>query len=722
MEISQIKKQLTITTLLEHYNIPIKNKHCHCPFHNDKVPSMQVYPKTNTVYCFSGNCAKSGTSIDVIDFIMHKEQLTKYEAIVRAKNMLGYSQTIAQVYQELKELGLRSGKVHAYLQQRGLIGLEDMASNYRSSSYYKYTQLRNCIIFPLKNKQGTVVSLYGRSFTNTLRNCHFYLKNRKGLYPNYPNAQTKQLILTESIIDAATLLLHANLPKNSAVLACYGTNGFTTEHAEAASQLKELATISIWFDGDGAGRAAAIKLQTQLQQQHPNTIIVVIATPKEEDINSLWTNNEDATIFTSLLQEATVTKTIQAPKQKIAPILQPKAPKKGLPKNLLKYLNTLIAQSGIVGENTSRLLLFIIASSYKTQKPLHAIVQGSSGSGKTHLIGKIADMIPVEDVLRFTRITESALYNFSEDMLVGKLLVIEDLDGLKEEALLAFRELVSNHQVSSGVSIKDKKGTIKSTTKIVRGVFSSMSATTKGSIYEDNMNRSFVLAVDESVAQTSKVIHYQNKRYAGEISKTKEQEAKEVLQEFIRNLQDIPVINPFATQLQLPNSVHKKRRLNEMFQSIIKQITFIHQKQRALKNGCIYSSLEDIEMAITILFDSIILKIDELEGTQRVFYESLFKAFGKNSFTRFEAMEATGFKKTQLQYHLNSLVQLEYLHQFGYGNRGFKYRIGFEDSIAKVRKNLKQHFEKQLKTLKGMVAPNTNGSQTNTNRTPELSN
>src|SRR5690606_10135808 len=56
--------------------------------------------------------------------------------------------------------------------------------------------------------------------------------------------------------------------------------------------------------------------------------------------------------------------------------------------NLLQNLNTLIEQSGIIGETNSRLLLFIIASSYTTKQPLHAIVQGSSGSGKTHLISK----------------------------------------------------------------------------------------------------------------------------------------------------------------------------------------------------------------------------------------------------------------------------------------------------------------------------------------------
>ncbi|MCX2765206.1 hypothetical protein OQJ66_20665, partial [Aquimarina muelleri] len=63
------------------------------------------------------------------------------------------------------------------------------------------------------------------------------------------------------------------------------------------------------------------------------------------------------------------------------------------------------------------------------------------------------------------------------------------------------------------------------------------------------------------------------------------------------------------------------------------------------------------------------------EGTQRVFYETLFKAFKNNQFTRFEAMAVTGLKKTQLQYHLNQLVQLEYLQQFGFSNRGFKYKI-----------------------------------------------
>jgi DNA primase len=35
---------------------------------------------------------------------------------------------------------------------------------------------------------------------------HFYLRDRSGLYPSHPKAETQKLILTESIIDAASLL------------------------------------------------------------------------------------------------------------------------------------------------------------------------------------------------------------------------------------------------------------------------------------------------------------------------------------------------------------------------------------------------------------------------------------------------------------------------------------------------------------------------------------
>ena len=88
MTIPEIKSRLSILTVLSHYGLkPNKNNMLNCPFHEDKTPSMQVYPKTNTVYCFSSNCKLHGKSLDVIDLIMHQENCTKHKAILKAKTM-----------------------------------------------------------------------------------------------------------------------------------------------------------------------------------------------------------------------------------------------------------------------------------------------------------------------------------------------------------------------------------------------------------------------------------------------------------------------------------------------------------------------------------------------------------------------------------------------------------------------------------------------------------
>jgi len=86
MQIPQIKEQLSIEQVLSHYNLqPNQSNMLCCPFHEDKTPSMQVYPETNTVFCFSGNCNLNGKSIDQIDFILHKENCDKHQAILKSR-------------------------------------------------------------------------------------------------------------------------------------------------------------------------------------------------------------------------------------------------------------------------------------------------------------------------------------------------------------------------------------------------------------------------------------------------------------------------------------------------------------------------------------------------------------------------------------------------------------------------------------------------------------
>jgi DNA primase len=352
------------------------------------------------------------------------------------------------------EVGFNSGQFHhgarkdeKLINDAMQCGLLTMGGTNSRTGGQAYKPFGNrSILFPLKNKENQIVSFYFRSTINNETDAggslntaenksqvkqnakHFYLKNRQGLYPNYPNPDTKKLILTEAIIDTASLLQIDEIKENYTLLTSYGTNGLNEEILNAIKPLKQLEEIIFFFDGDKAGNEAVTKYAEILRTLHPKAKISQVETPKDEDINSLIIGHEIEILIHLINQrkelpflfsiEDTSTIIEEPIKQKTTPEPKPKQPilentidilKQN---NLLQEINKLIEQSGIVGEANSRLLLFIIASSYKTKQPLHAIVQGSSGSGKTHLISKIADLIPQEDVLRFTRITESSLYNW----------------------------------------------------------------------------------------------------------------------------------------------------------------------------------------------------------------------------------------------------------------------------------------------------------------------
>jgi DNA primase len=88
LEIKEIKSRLSILEVLANYGLkPDKNDHLKCPFHPDKTPSLQVYPKTNTYCCISSNC-QAGTG-GAIQFIELYVKCSKYEVLVKASQVAG---------------------------------------------------------------------------------------------------------------------------------------------------------------------------------------------------------------------------------------------------------------------------------------------------------------------------------------------------------------------------------------------------------------------------------------------------------------------------------------------------------------------------------------------------------------------------------------------------------------------------------------------------------
>ena len=401
---------------------------------------------------------------------------------------------------------------------------------------------------------------------------------------------------------------------------------------------------------------------------------------REKEIHNNKGNNKQ----TVTVPTATVTKCIEFLKQE----------------NLIQKINELIGKSGMIGEETNRILLFVIASSYKMQDTLHGLIQGSSGSGKTRLLKVISHLMPDEEVKRYTRVTDNSFYNQDEYFFVNKLICFEDLDGLKEDAQLAVRELQSNDILRTSTSVKDGSGKIGGAERTVRGPIASLACTTKGEIYEDNVSRSFLIAVDESREQTQKIINYQNEVSAGLVDKEESKRVVAFVQNCMRLLKPYEVINPYANKIKLPEEAHKIRRLNELYQSFVKQITLLNQYQRKQdKQGRLITEKEDLKIACEILFESILLKVDELDGSLRQFFERL-KSYLKNKeqeFTQREIRQYMNISKAQCSRFFNHLQAMEYITSKYSGNqRLICYKVDYWDNYAKVRATIKDNLTNQI--------------------------
>jgi DNA primase len=377
-------------------------------------------------------------------------------------------------------------------------------------------------------------------------------------------------------------------------------------------------------------------------------------------------------------------------------------------------LNDLLGQSGIVGEESNRISIVFLLLSYMTRETLHIMIQGSSGSGKTTLMHKVTAIFPKEKVNRITRMTDSSLYNFARYALANTILAIEDYDGLSEEAEYALREMQTNNVLRSAVSTKDDAGHIESAIKEVHGPIASIVCTTRGSVYPDNMSRLFILAMDESEAQTARIIGYQNQKAAGLIDRDREKEALVLLQHLIASLRPHDVVNPYATRVHLPVRDEAQRRLNGLYQQFVRMVTLLYQHQRGRDGqGRLVSTKQDVAIAIQLMFEVIVLKVDELDGALRQFFERL-KAYirrqvnsRKNGraeseylFTQRELRQALSLSKTQVFRYLHDLTDLEYLRPSGgFQNKGFAYQVVYWDDYKKLREGIKNHLLGQLEAL-----------------------
>ena len=380
-------------------------------------------------------------------------------------------------------------------------------------------------------------------------------------------------------------------------------------------------------------------------------------------------------------------------------------------KNLTQTTNDLLGKSGIVGEELNRTIMWYVYTSRKLNRPLHIVSFGSSGTGKSHLQEKVGELIPEEDKIEITTLTQNAFYYFDKDELGHKLILIEDLDGALS-SLYPIRELQSKQRISKTVTIKDNKGNTRTIHLKVQGPVTVAGCTTQEMIYEDNANRSFLIYLDESKEQDEKVMHYQRLLSAGKVDVQEEINIKEFLKNVQRVLKSIKIINPYAEYLHIPNEVFKPRRTNAHYLGFIEAVTFYHQYQRTeevnKETGEVYinSTLEDIEIANGLIKEILLRKSDELNKATRTYFEYLkawLKSEEKQSFVLAEARKALNVSHGSQKRYMSILIDNHFIKKEK-TKEGFVYTVTSYEDYKQLKQQVETILDNTLQQLKEIEA------------------
>ena len=290
-----------------------------------------------------------------------------------------------------------------------------------------------------------------------------------------------------------------------------------------------------------------------------------------------------------------------------------------------------IETAGVAGEEDLALAIYLIGTSRLLRRPLAAIVQGPSSSGKSYTIERVAGLFPPEAVVMATRMTPQALFHAKPGSLSHRLVVAGERSRLENddtaEATRALREMLSAGRLSKMMPMK-VDGEIRTVVIEQEGPIAFVESTTAARIFEEDANRAILLSTDERQQQTTTILRRLALHASGKVKADGERvadlhrtaqrllERREILIPFAERLADL--FEVFAERVEV-------RRAFPMVLSLIQASAALHQRQRKTdQEGRLIAEPADYSVAARLLSGPLARTIGEsLSDPARRFLERL---------------------------------------------------------------------------------------------------
>ncbi len=378
-------------------------------------------------------------------------------------------------------------------------------------------------------------------------------------------------------------------------------------------------------------------------------------------------------------------------------------------KNLIANVQKDLQHIGILGEDENALILFLAMASHKYENPFSVLCLAKSGIGKSYLLKKLSDCLPRGTFSFHTQISENALFYFDSRQIDGKVLFVEDLQWT-EQMLFPLATLQTQGRLVKTRATKDKDGMLHSTTFEVAGKLCLIACAYAETNYDQLSLPFLCLHLNHSQTQDINIMDYQKKCKAGLINQSDIVQIQRHLQCIITTLQNVSIINPYATLIHLPDDLPHPRKTLLLLLNFIDIITFFFQYQRETitdKNtGEIFIKThpDDIELAFKLLKNCLFRRADELSTSARGFYNWLTKFLKEAKTNRFTALDIRQQKRIHprtLNRYLQELVLFNYIQVTG-GNKyreGYIYKLTHITELAELQKGIEADLQKTLEAI-----------------------
>jgi len=298
---------------------------------------------------------------------------------------------------------------------------------------------------------------------------------------------------------------------------------------------------------------------------------------------------------------------------------------------LIDRIQADIEAVGVAGEDDLRLTLYMVGTSRLLRRPLAAIVQGQSSSGKSYTVERVASLFPPEAVVLATQMTPQALFHARPGSLSHRWVVagersrIENDD--KAEATRALREMLSAGRLTKMMPAK-VDGEIQTVTIDQPGPIAFVESTTSARVFEEDSNRCVMLSTDERRGQTRTIMRRLAMHASGAI-RSEGPRAVARQQTVQRLLERRTVVIPYAERLVDLLEVFADRvecrRAYPMLLALVEASALLHQRQRATdQDGRLIAAPADYGIAARLLSGPLARTLGEnLSDPARRFLERL---------------------------------------------------------------------------------------------------